>query len=359
MFVRPFQLVICFAGLCLVARAVAAQDDPSQSADSVWDISHHESAASLRGLVVVDNRIIWASGSGGTVLRSDDGGRTWTSVGPADGGQLDFRDIHAWDNQRAVIVGAGAPSRIYRTDDGGQTWDQVFEDLREGVFFDALSFWNDSEGIAFSDPVDGRILLVQTGDGGVTWQETGADRQPVALPGEAGFAASGTCLAIIDELLFIGLGGSREQDEPGGARILKTADRGTTWEAIESPLLSGEASGIFSLSFANRDHGVAVGGDYTKPDEPAGTACFTSDGGTHWQMAEQFPGGYRSCAAAHHRSDGFDFVCVGPGGTDISRDSGRTWESLDRNGFHAVAFSDDGRFGIATGADGRIGIWKK
>ncbi len=353
-----------FVGVCAAVwllpffQTIQAQTGQPPAERRVWRVSNHASAASLRGLSVVDERIVWASGSGGTVLKSADGGQNWQSAGPPDCGDLDFRDIHAWDPWRAVIASAGAPSRIYQTADGGHSWNLVFEDLREGVFFDALAFWNPTSGMVLSDPVAGRILLVETRDAGNTWQEIESFRQPAALPGEAGFAASGTCLYAGEEWLLIGLGGARENDPAARARILKSADRGNSWDAVESPLRADAASGIFSLAFANRDHGVAVGGNYTRPDDRVSTACYTSDGGRHWKLSETPPGGYRSCVAVHRRSEEFHFVCVGPTGTDRSTDGGRSWLPVDPTGFHAVAFSPDGTLGIATGAGGRIGIWQ-
>ncbi len=323
-----------------------------------WIITHHPSAASFRGLHVVDQNIIWASGSGGNVIRSVDGGTSWDSVGPSDSDALDFRDVYAWSDQAAVITSAGTPARIYRTDDGGTSWTIVHQDDREAAFFDALAFANKDDGLVFSDPVDGRLLLIQSHDGGTSWSEVDRAHQPETLENEAGFAASGTCLCMIDDLTFIGLGGKRGEQQPGMARILKSDSGGETWTAHESGLVSGEASGVFSIAFANRDHGVAVGGNYTQADNSASCASFTSDGGEHWQVPATGPRGYRSCVALRPSASGQIFVCIGPGGSDISSDSGKTWQALDDEGFHAIAFSPNGSLAVATGAGGKIGIWK-
>lgn len=325
---------------------------------SIWTITHHLSKASLRGLHVVDRKIIWASGSNGTVLRSTDGGSSWDSVGPNDAAELDFRDVHAWNEQIAVIVTAGTPARIYRTDDGGSSWSIVHFDDREAAFFDAMAFANGEFGLVFSDPIDGRLLLVQTNDGGKSWSELDRALQPETLENEAGFAASGTCLCMIDDRIFIGLGGKRNDQQPATARILRSDDGGASWTALDSGLVSGDASGVFSIAFANRDHGVAVGGNYTQADNADHCASFTSDGGDHWQLPTTGPRGYRSCVASKRGTGGQIFVCIGPTGSDISNDYGKTWQALDDEGFHAIAFSPDGTVAIATGADGKIGVWK-
>jgi photosystem II stability/assembly factor-like uncharacterized protein len=356
---QPSITATSFVWTLLLVTGVIAQDTSDPSPGTVWALAHHESAASLRGLCVVDRQVVWATGTAGTVLRSVDGGQHWETLGPPDCPSMDFRDVHAFDQNRAIIAVAGAPARIYRTDDGGASWQIAFEDLREGVFFDALSIWDDQNGIVFSDPINNRFLLVQTNDGGKSWQELDSARQPVALDGEAGFAASGTCLCVVGDRWLIGLGGQRVASPAGGARILKTDDQGNAWEAIESPLASGEASGIFSIAFANRDHGVAVGGNYTEPDGADRNACFTTDGGAHWQRPVTAPGGYRSGVAVRHIEGSPQFVCVGPTGCDMSVDGGKSWQALDSEGFHAIAFSADGQLGIATGADGKIGVWRQ
>lgn len=342
-----------------LAGPARCQETRQPAERAVWKLMRHDSAASLRGLHVVDNQVIWTSGSGGTVLRSIDGGQTWERVSPTGGDNLDFRDIHAFDAERAVVVSAGAPARVYVTADGGRCWQRVHEDRREPVFFDAMDFDANGNGVLFSDPVNGRLLLVVSNDGGRSWQELERPRQPETLPAEAGFAASGSCLCQQDGRWIIGLGGGSADDPPRPARLLMTDDRGGHWTAVDTPLPAGPASGIFSVAFANRDHGVLVGGTYTEPDNPRGNAAWTSDGGNHWYVPQTPPAGYRSGVAVRPTPDGFQMVCVGPGGSDLSVDGGQTWQPLDDTGFHAVDFSDEGTLGVASGADGRIGVWRQ
>ena len=155
--------------------------------------------ASLRGLCVVDNNVVWASGTGGTVIRTSDGGENWLNVSVAEAGELDFRDIQAFDAKRAVILSAGQPARVYKTVDGGESWKKVFEHPNEKSFFDALSFWDQKHGIAMSDPIDGHVLLIETLDGGATWKELPLANRPKILRGEGGFAASGTNMIVFGD----------------------------------------------------------------------------------------------------------------------------------------------------------------
>jgi photosystem II stability/assembly factor-like uncharacterized protein len=305
---------------------------------------------SLRGLSAASGGVVWASGSGGTVLRSRNRGAAWSNVAVAGAESLDFRDVQAFDAERALVVSAGSPAVIYLTEDGGRTWRETCRDPREGAFFDAAAFWDGSAGIVFSDPVDGEFLVIRTADGGETWSRIPPRCLPVPIEGEAGFAASGSCAAVYgDGRAWIGTGGS-------AARVLFSRDRGLTWASAETPLLHGTASqGIFSLAFWDNRHGIAVGGDYRAPELREGTAALTEDGGLTWFVpAGAGPGGFRSAVAFRPGSPGPELLCVGTGGVDYSPDGGNTWVPLSGSGFHALAFAPDGSSAWAAGGDGRI-----
>lgn len=358
----PEMFAVVLAFIVAHPAAATAGDQSNSTQEFLFDkpvqiISGDVSSASLRGLHVVDSSVVWSSGSKGTVLRSVDGGETWTAVSPTGAGEFDFRDVHAWNDREAIVMSSGTPTRFYRTNDGGQTWSVVHEDNRPEAFFDAIAFTSGNDGVAFSDPVDGRFLLVRTNDAGKTWQEFPSDQRPTARPGEAAFAASGTCLVAIDDCLLLGLGGG-DASSSDESRILKSEDGGVSWTESISGIATGKSAGVFSIAMANRDHGVAVGGDYEHPELQSRIASFTTDGGQHWRPAATPPRGYRSCAAAVPRSEGRIFVACGPTGCDITTDGGRTWLALSDEGFHAIGVSRDGSVAVASGADGRIGVWK-
>lgn len=154
------------------------------------------SAVRLRGLSAVSAHVAWASGTAGTVLRTTDGGVTWSSVGPPDTETLQFRDIEATSASHAVAlsIGEGEDSRISVTDDGGASWTESFRNHESAAFYDCMAFFNDQDGLALSDPVDGKFRLIRTGDGGRSWTVVDSSGMPTARPGEFAFAASGTCL---------------------------------------------------------------------------------------------------------------------------------------------------------------------
>ena len=124
---------------------------------------------SLRGLSVVNDNIIWASGSSGKVARSVDGGKNfeWLTVKGYE--QRDFRDIEAFDATTAVIMAVDSPALILKTKDGGKSWAQVFRDARSGMFLDAMDFTEDGNGIVVGDPIDNKLFIATTATNGDKW----------------------------------------------------------------------------------------------------------------------------------------------------------------------------------------------
>ena len=201
-------------------------------------------------------------------------------------------------------------------------------------FLDAIAFWDARRGIALGDPIGGRFLILKTEDGGTTWVRPDAAGMPPSLEGEGAFAASGTCVATAgDRDAWFGTGGAKV------ARVFRSSDGGTTWTAHETPIDAGRSSsGIFSIAFRERSHGVAVGGDYQHPDRGGRIAARTTDGGRTWELATgQGPRAYRSAIAYLPEVSKPTLIAIGPSGSDISADDGRSWALLTGRGAHAVA----------------------
>lgn len=299
-----------------------------------WVKQTVNTTAAFRGLSVVNEKVIWASGTGGTVIRTIDGGADWQVISVPDASKLDFRDIEAFDANTAYIlsIGDGESSRIYKTTDGGATWNLQFKNTNAKAFFDAIACWDKSNCIAMSDPVEGHYLLISTSDGGATWKPIDG-KAPPAVDGEAAFAASGTCLIAQGKSnAFLVSGGN-------AAHVFRSTDRGKTWTSADTPIVKGTAgSGIFSIAMADDKYGVIVGGNYEKPAETASSLAFSRDGGKTWTAASGLSG-YRSGVAF---VDAETIIAAGTNGSDISLDGGKNWNKLDEGNYNSVQAKGNG-----------------
>lgn len=330
--------------LSLVATSMAVAS--SGNHDYGWELTPTGSTARLRGLSAVSESVAWASGSVGTVLRTTDKGATWQSVGPPGTSALQFRDIEAFDRDTALIlsIGTGTDSRIYRTTDGGQTWTLVFQNTDPNAFYDCMAWFDKHRGLALSDPVNGRFRILATNDGGQTWHVVDADMPP-ALPLEFAFAASGQCITTAGGRdVWFGTGGDAV------ARVFHSSDRGLTWTVANTPVRSTPSAGIFALAFRDSLHGIAAGGQFDAPTASPDALALTDDGGATWQLNPNAPDEYRSGA---HWVTGRDVITVGPSGSDVSTDAGRTWQGFDEGSFDTVDCAG-GHACWASGEQGRV-----
>ena len=326
-----------------------------------WTLHDAHTTADLRGIDNVGHGVAWASGSHGTILRTEDAGIVWQLCATPPGGEhLDFRAIQAFDNSTAIImsIGKGDQSRLYKTTDGCQTWKFLFTNPDPDGFWDALQFARPvnpgalpltrerrhSFGALLGDPVNDSFVLFITRDGGNHWTRQINPALAAKASEQGAFAASNSSLLVRDGFVAFAVGGT------GGAAIyfetaLATCDNcasNETWDGargkwlrVEVPVGSRtESAGIFSVAYGESTHPrplgnsitEAVGGDYTKPGESNETAAYFDFGSKHWTAATTPPHGFRSAVAYDPTTK--TWITVGPNGTDISTDDGRNWRAL-------------------------------
>jgi photosystem II stability/assembly factor-like uncharacterized protein len=335
-----------FAFLLIVfASGIAA-------ATSVWVVQTSGISTNLRGVSVArfaapgGISAVWASGSNGVILRSDDRGTNWKRLHVDGADTLDFRGIFAIDEKTAYAMssGAGDKSRIYKTVDGGETWEMQYTDKRPAFFLDDISCFTESYCFALGDPIGGKFLILATDDG-KHWSELPHDSMPEIIPGEGAFAASGTSLVTYGAHdIYFGTGGGAT------ARVFRSVNRGKTWTVSDTPLAAGNASsGVFSVVRV-RDTVIAVGGDYRAAGGTSGVAAYSTDSGTTWKLSSTQPGGYQSGVV---NVDDKMLVSVGPNGGDVSYDMGVTWTPTGATSLNAVAVSTEKRV-WAVGARGTV-----
>ncbi|WP_177181018.1 WD40/YVTN/BNR-like repeat-containing protein [Parapedobacter koreensis] len=301
---------------------------------------------SIRGLSVLDDSVAWVSGSNGWIGRTADRGQTWHWQQVASHEAMDFRDIEAFSADEALIISAGSPLVILHTTDGGGSWQETHRDERPEIFFDGMDFWDGQRGLAYGDPIGGIMQLLATDDGGQTWQDISNQAQIRLADGEAGFAASGTGIRVLpDGHVFIASGGSQ-------SRLFHATDYGHTWTAYTCPIIQGTAStGIFSIAFRDKQHGVVVGGDFQEDEHNEKAVFVTADGGATWQQPTVPTNGYRS---AVEYVGPYHVVAVGTSGVDASTDGGASWVAVSDESFHVLRKAKTGSWVVLAGADGRI-----
>lgn len=320
---------------------------------------------SMRGLSVVDSKTVWASGAAATILRTIDGGETWKKL-PFPGNQkVDFRDVHGFDKDNAIVMTAGQPAQFWRTENGGEKWDLVFEDKREASFYDSIVFFEDGKnGIGFSDPIDGHLQIVRTEDSGRNWSFVSKQEGTRVPDGTGGFAASGTCLCTIGKgKIAIALGG-KIQKENSQSQILISCDYGKTWNRTLCPIPADKAAGVFSIASDNRGNLMVVGGDYVDWKKKDSIAAYSADIGKTWSVIEDGPSGFRSGVDAAQVTGKTLWIAAGTNGFDYSLAPNKTWIRSKSENMHTIQFIPAGKFeptkkehlqtAFSTGPEGKI-----
>lgn len=317
------------------------------------------STAGLRGIYSVDGTVAWASGTGGTVLKTTDAGAHWQKCAipdaATDGATLDFRGVQAWDAQTAIVMasGPGDKSRLYKTADGCRTWEVNSKNTEKDGFWDAVVFQHgdfgyaigDSHtGVLIGDPVKGRfeteVMLLGRG-----WF---IDDAGCSVSGEqAAFAASNSSIFVFGSRRYILGAGGKAGANVYISPLLLTGSGSDPCMRVPVPMTGGnESSGVFSVAFRDLKHGVVVGGDYTKPNDSSGTAAHTASDWKHWTASAKPPHGYRS--SVQWSEELRAWITVGTNGSDISRDDGKTWQPLDDGNWNALSLP------FVVGPNGRI-----
>ncbi|MFK8060908.1 MAG: WD40/YVTN/BNR-like repeat-containing protein [Polaribacter sp.] len=305
-------------------------------------------STSIRTIVALDKDSIVYAGSTGII------GFFWEMEKPRptyfpkyqDSITPNFRSL-AFNGTDYFALSIGNPALLYKISDGKT--ELVYKEEHEKVFYDSMYFFDDNKhGIAVGDPTENCPSIILTADGGQTWSKIPCDKLPVFEEGEAFFAASNTNIKTIGSTVWIASGGKK-------ARILKSDDYGQTWQVYNTPIIQGNGpQGIYSIDFADKNNGIVIGGDYSKPLENKANKAITKDGGKTWSLvADNQNPNYKSCVQYVPKTNGKEVFAVGKTGVSFSNDGGNTWKDVSKDSYYTIQFIDKNTAWLA--GNGKIG----
>lgn len=297
-----------------------------------FEMSNH-----IRAIQAIDENTLWYAGSHGQYGFTKDGGKNWTidSLKHPEHESLQFRSI-AVTNEAVFLLCVESPALLYKTTDQGKNWDIVHEERDSLVFYDSMAFWDDQEGIAMGDPTDGCLSVIKTVDGGDTWNKISCDDLPATAKGEAAFAASNSNIALAGNKAWLVSGGSK-------ARVFHSPDKGETWKAYDTPIVSGEQmTGIFSIDMFNEDHGIVIGGNWEKHEVNLNNKAVTHDGGKTWELLHDgLDPSYSSCV--QFISDDQEAIALGKSGIYYANDIMIHWEKVLDDHYYTARATANGK----------------
>ncbi len=330
----PSRLFLILFTIIFLSKNTDAQKPVVQFLDSGRQCS-------LRGLSVVSDQVIWASGSKGTVARSTNGGNSFEWITVPGYEDRDFRDVEAFDANKAVIMAVASPGIILKTRDGGKSWVKVFEDTTSGMFLDAMDFDDDGiNGIVVGDPLpgDNHIYFAMTHNQGESWENVTSNSTMFATKdGEAMFASSGTNIAYPSALIT-------------GGKASRIYYNGT----FELPIIQGaESTGANSIAISpDGRNAVIVGGDFSNDKiNTANCVLVQMKKKPIFSIPSTLPFGYRSCVIYTSKSN---LITCGSSGIDMSSDGGKNWNNISDASFHVCGKAKKGNTVFLAGTRGRI-----
>ena len=263
----------------------------SSDGGNVWMLRNSGTSNGLMCVSFLNKSEGVIGGYKGTLLKTLDGGETWNILPPQD----DIHDYHTISLQDSSIIYTGSNM----SSDGGMTWVKY-----DNPGFFGLSFANKSHAVGVS--VNGQIF--RTTDSGLTWCRSVPD-STLSFQG----------VSFSDSLhgMIIGSYGV----------IFKTSDGGISWNQISRLLITG---GLQSVSFANKDNGIAVGG---------GGILKTSDGGIHWEKMNESPNFLLTGIYLINNLKAVGFATNGQ--IFLTKDGGNSWAQIIVGSFlYSITFSD-------------------
>ncbi|WP_324026645.1 oxidoreductase [Maribacter sp. BPC-D8] len=318
--------------LLIVLMVSCSESVPPATFNTVDIETVYSDSLSIRAIELMGNSLAFAANKGtfGTIDLTS--GKVRANIEKYHTSVPAFRAV-AHTSTDFFMLSIESPALLYKTGDNGRM-ELVYKEEGEGVFYDAMTFLNDKDGIAIGDSVNGCLSVIMTSDGGNTWSKLPCSQLPEGIEGEGAFAASNTNIKTLGDNIWMAT---------TSGRILFSSDKGNSWETYQTPIKNAEATeGIYSIDFYDENLGFAIGGDYTNPDTSKANKAITKDGGKTWSLvADGSEPGYKSCVQFVPGSNGTGLVAIGFTGISYSSDMGETWKKLSKEPFFTIRFQND------------------
>ena len=309
----------------------------SRNLDTVTIQEFKMDNVSIRAIqIMTKNKIVYAGSNGHVGYFTDrkEGTSSMIKIKYQDSLIPNFRSI-AFNGSDYFVLSVGNPALLYKISENKASL--VYKESHQKIFYDSMQFFEDQiHGIAVGDPTENCASIIVTADGGKTWNKIPCSKLPIFEENEAFFAASNTNIKTIGSTVWIASGGKK-------ARILKSEDYGATWEIFNTPIIQGNGpQGIYSIDFANKNNGIIMGGDYSKPMENIANKAITTDGGETWKLVADYENpNYKSCVQYVPNTNGKEIFAVGKTGISFSNDGGYSWKKISEEAYYSIQFLDN------------------
>ncbi len=321
--------------LLLIAQSVPAQ---------IYLIVNQEKPhVGYRGLAFINDSSFVVSGSGNMIGKTSDLGKTFQWIQPAMTPERDFRDIEVLSALHYVAMAIDRPGMLIETKDGGLSWQEIYHNDTGGIFLDALFKTRSGDIYALGDPIEnGKPFLLRNQ---AEIQSLSGQAIRLENAGEAFFAASGSNLYVDEKQAMIVSGGV-------ASHLYHYTHEGLKVYALEKG--AGSTAGINGLKYDPQlNIGYLTGGDFNKPDDPKGNFFrFTIENGkVVFIKTDARPEGYKTDAAI---IDEHTVIVCGYSGVEISKDGGNSWKVITKDSYNVCAVSPDRKTVVLAGAKGKI-----
>lgn len=316
-----FLILVVLIFSCKSKVVNPQNDNPNYNVTVSFDTIFTEKI-SIRAVLIDKNKVWYAADKNRFGYYDLKNNKRVERIISKDSLQLEFRSI-AQTEKAIFVLSIGNPALLYKINKRDLSAKLVYKESHEKVFYDAMKFWNNKEGIAIGDPTQDCFSILITRDGGNSWNKIPCQNLPKLTEGEAAFAASNTNICIKGSKTFVVSGGTK-------SRVFVSENKGNSWNVYETPITQGHAmTGVFSADFFNDNIGIVVGGNYEEQSDNSANKAITYDGGKTWKLIGVNEGfGYASCVQFVPNSNGNDLVTVGTSGIYYSNSQGASWERL-------------------------------